>query len=108
MIGNGRNQLGFDGGINFDLRVAMVGIPIDILNRLLSRIDAHLGGPGELSSAVNDAGFQYPRPELAAIIEARNALQESISVVGHVARACDAVSEIERTIDVSEMLMIIP
>ena len=108
MISNDRNQLGFDGGINLDLRVAMVGIPIDILNRLLSRIDAHLGGPGELSSAVNDAGFQYARPELAAIIEARDALQESIRVISHVARACDAVSEIERAIDVAEMLMIIP
>ena len=80
----------------------------DILNRLLSRIDAHLGGPGELSSSVNDAGLQYARPELAAIIEARDALQESIRIVGHVARACDAVSEIERAINVAEMLMIIP
>src|SRR6266699_2822578 len=108
MIGNDRNQLGFDGRINLDLRVAMVGIPIDILNGLLSRIHAHLGGPGELSSAVNDAGCQYARPELAAIIEARAALQGSTGVVGHVARACDAVNEIERAIDVAEMLMIIP
>src|SRR5438105_15616756 len=101
MIGNDRNQLGFDGRINLDLRVAMVGIPIDILNGLLSRIHAHLGGPGELSSAVNDTGFQYARPELAAIIEARDALQESIGVVGHVARGWDDVSEIEGTIDVT-------
>ena len=88
--------------------VAVVGIPIDVLNRLLGRIDAHLGRPGELSGAVNDAGFQYARPKLAAIIEARDALQESIGVVRHVARAGHAIGQIERAIDVAEMLMIIP
>ena len=80
----------------------MVGIPIDILNRLLSRIGAHLGGPGELSSAVNDAGFQYARPELAAIIEARDALQKRIRVVGHASAVrplsdCDAGSTISQS-----------
>src|SRR5947207_8405192 len=99
MIGHDRNKLGFDGGINLDLRVAMVGIPVDILNGLLSRIDAHLGGPGELSSAVNDAGFKDARPELAAIIETRDAFKESIRVVSHVARARHTVREIKRAID---------
>ncbi|TMP92228.1 MAG: hypothetical protein E6L07_12545 [Verrucomicrobia bacterium] len=73
-IGDNRNQLGFDRGIDLDLHVAVVGIPIDVLNGLLGRIDAHLGRPCELASAVDDASFQHARPELAAIIEARDAL----------------------------------
>src|SRR5215471_12381470 len=108
MIGNDRDQLGFDGGINLDLGIAMVGIPIYILRRLLGRIDTHLGRPGELPRTVNDAGFQYARTEFGAIIETRDTLQKSIRVICHVARACDAVSEIERTVNVAEMLMIIP
>src|SRR5215475_8095965 len=108
MIGNDRDEIGFDGGINLDLLIAMVGIPIYILRRLLGRVDTHLGRPGELASAINDAGFQYARTEFGASIETRDTLQEGIRVIRHVARACDAVSEIERTINVAEMLMIIP
>src|SRR5262245_21582122 len=86
----------------------MVGIPIYILSRLLGGIDAHLERTGELASAVDDTGFQNARAGLGAIIETRDTLQETIRVVRHVASACDAVSEIERTINVAEMLMIIP
>src|SRR5215475_11493590 len=86
----------------------MVGIPIYILSRLLGGIDAHLGRPGELASAVDDAGFQNARAELGAIIETRHTLQEAIRVIRHVASTCDAVSKIERTVNVAEMLMIIP
>src|SRR6476660_7676477 len=100
MVGNDRNHLEFDGGINLDLRVAMVGIPIDDLNRLLGCINSHLGRASEFSSSIDDAGFENAWPELAAIIEAGDALEESVRVVGHVARACDAVSEIKRAIDV--------
>src|SRR5437867_6254878 len=107
-IGNDRNQLRFNRRIDFDLRIAVVGIPIDILNRLLGRIDAHLGRPRKLASAVDDAGFQHARPEFAAIIEARYALQESVGIVGHVSRASHTVSEIEWTIDVTEMLVVVP
>src|SRR5262245_27751303 len=107
-IGNDRDQFGFDGGINLDLRVAVVGIPIYILDWLLGRVDAHLGWSGELACAINDAGFQYARTELDALIETCDTLQESICVIRHVARARDAVSKIERTVDVAEMLMIIP
>src|SRR4030095_4680667 len=108
MICNNRDELRFDGGINLDLRIAMVGIPIYILRRLLGRIHTHLGRSGELASAVNNAGFQYARTQFGAIIETRDTLQESIRVIRHVASACDAVSEIERTVNVAEMLMIIP
>src|SRR5262245_294215 len=108
MISNDRDQLGFNGGINLNLRIPMVGIPIYILRRLLGRIDAHLGRAGELASAVDDTGFQYAGAELAAIIETRHTLQESIRVIRHIACACDAVSKIERTVDLAEMLMIIP
>src|SRR6516164_7235203 len=86
----------------------MVGIPIYILRRLLGGIDTHLGRPGELASAINDAGFQYARTEFGVSIETCDAFQESIRVIRHVASACDTVSEIERTINVAEMLMIIP
>src|SRR5262245_26597512 len=86
----------------------MVGIPIYILRRLLSRIHTHLRRPGKLARAVNDAGFQYARAELRAIIETGHTLQESIRVICHVASACDAISKIERTVDVTKMLMIIP
>src|SRR5215470_5550387 len=107
-IGNDRDQLGFDGRVDLDLRIAVIGIPIDILLGLLGRIDAHLGRPGELASAVNNAGFQNTRAEFGALVETRDALQESIRVICHVARARDAVNEVERTVDVAKMLMIIP
>src|SRR5215468_368657 len=103
-IGNDRNQLGFDGGVDLDLRIAVIGIPIDIFLGLLSHIDAHLGRPGELASAVNNAGFQNTRAEFCAIVETRDALRENIRVIRHVARARNAVNEIERTVEVAEML----
>ena len=86
----------------------MVGIPIDVLDRLLGSIDPHLGWPCELASAVDDAGFQHAWSELGAIIEPRDALQEIIGVVGHVTRTGHTVSEIERAFDIAEMLMVIP
>src|SRR5438128_9963938 len=107
-VGNDRNQLGFDGGIDLDLNVTVVGIPIDIPNRLLGRIDAHLSWPGELASAVDDASLQHARTELTAIVEARNALQEIIRGIGHVARTGYTVGEIERALDIAEMLMVVP
>jgi len=49
------------------------------------------------------------RLDLAAnVVHSADAFGDEAVVVGHVARACDAVSEIERAIDVAEMLMIIP
>ncbi len=78
------------------------------MNRLLGRVDAHLGGPGEFAGAVDDAGFQYARPDFGAIVETRDAFQESIGIVSHVARAGHTVREIKRAIDVTEMLVVIP
>ena len=77
MIGDDRNQLRFDGGINLDLDIAVVGIPIDVLDRLLGGVDPHLGRTGEFSGAIDDSGFQNARAKLAAVVEARDALQES-------------------------------
>src|SRR5215470_14720570 len=101
MIGNDRDELGFDGGINLDLRIAMVGIPIYILRRLPGRIHTHLGRPGELASAVDDASFQYAWARLGAVIETRDTLQESIRVIRHIASARDAASKIEWTVNVA-------
>ena len=76
-IGNDRDELGFDGGIDLDLRVRMVRIPIDVFYSLLRRIDPHFSRPGELARAIDNAGFQYARPELSAIIETRDTLRMS-------------------------------
>src|SRR5215470_16400867 len=107
-IGNDWDQLRFDGGVDLDLRIAVIGIPIDIFLGLLGSIDTHLGRPGEFASAVNNAGFQNTRAEFRAVVETRDALRESIRVIRHVACARDAVNQIERNVDVAEMLMIIP
>ena len=64
-IGDDRHQLRFDRRIDLDLRVAVIGVPIDVLDRFLGRVDAHLGRAGELAGAVDDAGFENARPELA-------------------------------------------
>ena len=108
MIGDDRNQLRFDRGIDLDLGVAVVGVPVDVADRLLGGIDPHLGRAGELPGAVNNAGFQNARAKLAAIIKARDALQKTVGVVRHVARAGHAVGQIERAIDVAKVLVVVP
>ena len=65
-------------------------------------------GTGELAGAVDDAGFQNARAELAAVIKARDALQKTVGVVSHVARAGHAIGQIERAIDVAEVLVVVP
>src|SRR5439155_15496079 len=52
--------------------------------------------------------FQHARPELAAIVETRNALQEIIRVVGHITRTSHTISEIERALDIAKMLVVVP
>ena len=95
-IGDDRNQLRFDRGIDLDLGVAVVGVPVDVADRLLGGIDPHLGRAGELPGAVDDAGFQNARAKLAAVIKARDALEKTVDIVRHVARAGHAVGQIER------------
>ena len=46
--------------------------------------------------------FRDTRAKLAAVVKARDALQESIGIVRHVARTGHAVGEIERAIDIAE------
>ena len=86
----------------------MVGIPIDVLNRLLGGVDPHLGRTRKFSGAIDDSRFQNARPELAAVVEPRDAFKKRIGVVRHIARAGDAIGEVERAIVVAEMLMIVP
>ena len=86
----------------------MIGIPIDVLYCLLGSVHSHFRGTRKLPVTIDDSGFQHARPELAAVIEARNALKKRISVIRHVARAGHAISEVERAIVVAEMLMIVP
>src|SRR5205085_11823934 len=86
----------------------MLGVPIDVLYRLLGSIDTHRGRAGQLSSAVDDPGFENARAEFLAIVEAGDALRETVEIVCHVARAGHAIGEIERAIDVVEMLVVVP
>src|SRR5205085_8401665 len=86
----------------------MLGVPIDVLNRLLGSIDTHRGRAGQLSSAVDDPGFENARAEFLAIVEARDALRETVEIVCHVARAGHAVGEIECAVDIAEMLVVVP
>src|SRR6266542_2506898 len=105
MVRDDRNQLRFDGRINLNLGVAMVSVPIDVLNCLLGGVHPHFRGTRKLPVTIDDSGFQHARPELAAVIEARNALKKRISVIRQVTRAGHAISEVERAIVVAEMLV---
>ena len=86
----------------------MVGVPIDVLNRLLGGVDPHLGRTCEFSSAIDDAGFQNARPELRAVVKARDALEKGIGVIRHVSRACDAIGKVQSAVVVVEMLVTVP
>ena len=108
-IGNDRDQLRFDGGINLHLDITMPGVPIDVTDRFLGSLDPHLGGPGKLAGAVDDARFQNPRPKLRTVVVARDALQKSVGIIAHVARAGHAIGKIERaTFGTAKMLVIVP
>ena len=107
-IGDDRHELGLDRRVDLDLHVAVVGVPVDVLDRFVGRVDAHLGRPGELAGAVDDAGLQHARTDLGAGVETRDALQEPVGVVRHVARAGDAVGEIEHAVVVAEVLVVVP
>src|SRR2546423_13040582 len=80
-IGDDRNQLRSNRRVNLNLGVAVVGVPIDVLNRLLGGVDPHLGRTCEFSSTVDDAGLQNARPELRAVVKARDTLKKGIGVI---------------------------
>ena len=107
-ISDNRNQLRFNRGINLNLHVAVIGIPIDVLNRLVRGVHPHFGRARKFSGAVDNPCFQNARAELGAIIETRDPLEKSIGVICHIARAGHAIGEIERAIVVTEMLVIVP
>src|SRR5882724_12334761 len=86
----------------------MVGIPIDVLNRLLRCVDPHLGGTSKVSCTIDNSRFQNTWPQLTAVVEPRDAFKKRIGVVRHIARAGDAIGEVERAIVVAKMLMIVP
>src|SRR5439155_18903828 len=76
MVRDGRNQLRFDGRINLNLGVAVVSVPIDVLNRLLGGVHPHLRRTRELACAVDNTDFQNARPELGAGVETDDALKK--------------------------------
>src|SRR5438094_5770325 len=108
MVRDDRNQLRFDGRINLNLGVAMVSVPIDVLNCLLRSVHSHFRGTRKLPVTIDDSGFQHARTELAPVVETGDALEKAINVIRHVAPACYTVSEIQTAIVVAEMLTIIP
>jgi len=108
-IGHDRDEFRFDGRINLDLDVTVIGMPIDELNRFLGRVGPHLGWPGELSCAIDDSRLQNTGSELAPIVVARDALREGVGVIGHIARAGHAVGEIEgAAFGIGQMLVVVP
>src|SRR5439155_21622457 len=81
MIGDNRNQLRFDRGINLNLRVAVVRVPIHVLDRLLGGADPHLRRTGQLSGAVDDSSLQDSGSKLTGVVEARDALQKAVRII---------------------------
>ncbi len=109
LIGDDRDQLRFDRGIDLDLHIAVVGVPIDVLDRFGGVIGSHLGRAGKLSRAVDDSGLQNSRSQLAAFVVSRHAFEEGVGVVSHVARARHTVGEVECAVfGAAKMLVIVP
>ena len=65
-IGDDRDELRFDGRIDFHLDVAVVGVPVDGLDRFFGGVDTRFRGAGQLAGPVDEAGFENPRPQLPA------------------------------------------
>ena len=86
----------------------MVGVPINVLNRLLAGVDPHLCRTGKFSGAIYNSRFQHARPEFAAVVKTRDTLKKRICVIRHIACADHTIGEVERTIIVAEMLVIVP
>ena len=86
----------------------MVGVPVDVFDRLLRRVDPHLGRTGERPGAVDDPGLPDARPELGAGIEARHPRKELVGVVRHVARTGYTRGEVEHAGVVAKVLVVVP
>src|SRR5262245_50905495 len=98
LIGDHGDKFGFDRGINLHLDIAVIGIPIDVLDRLLRSVDSHLGWAGKFPGSIDNSGFQNARAKLGAIVVTSDALWKKVGVVSHVACAGDAVGKIERSL----------
>ena len=78
-------------GVDLDLAVAVIGIPVDIPRGIGRGADTHFGRAGERSLSVDDAGPEDSRAELGAGLETPDALEEFVDVVSHVPDSVGAV-----------------
>ena len=88
----------------------MIGVPVDLPGRLLGCVDERplLERTRVRPGAIEDAGLEHARADLGAGVETRHPLEEYVRVIGHVARAGDAVGDVEHSVGAIEVLVVVP